>query len=83
MIPKVENKLNLSLETLTKITEGLQKEFDQRKNNLPEWLNLNEDGVTLVFETAEGDISYSLAQCKTLIELYDIGRLIVGLGEIA
>ena len=67
MIKKVENPLDLTIDQVEMLVTELQLDFDTHSKNLPEFLSLEEIGISTTLKTRNGTSgTYNLAQLKLL-----------------
>ena len=67
MIEKVENPLDLTIDQVEMLVAELQLDFDTHSKNLPEFLSLEEIGISTTLKTCNGTSgTYNLAQLKLL-----------------
>jgi hypothetical protein len=67
MILKIANPLDLTLKQVELLINELQQNFDINSKGLPEFLSLDESGVSMEIERKDGlSHSYSLSDLKLL-----------------
>lgn len=67
MLERIENPMDLTIDQVEKLIAELQLDFDTLSKNLPEFLSLDEIGISTTLKTLTGKSgTYNLAQLKLL-----------------